>query len=108
MVHTETFRQVGLRELVLKEVWSRRASQCQAVVAGLPMSSMSREKRGKQIQEIGLAIDRKLNPGSRFSFMKGNSGTANAPADWAVLAWSLAKASAFATLELQRRYMVTT
>ena len=62
---------------------------------------MSREKRGRRLQEIGFAIDRKLNPGCRFSFMKGNSGTANAPADWAVLAWSLEKALAFARLELQ-------
>ena len=46
------------------------------------MSSMSRERRGKRIQEIGLALDRRLNPQSAFGFTGGNRGTSNAPADW--------------------------
>ena len=65
-----------------KEMLSNGVSPGQAAVAGLPMSNMSREKRGNRIQEIGLAIDRVLHPGSKFSFMKGNCGAANAPADW--------------------------
>ena len=69
-------------QLDVKELLKNAISPGQAVVAGLPMSSMSREKRGKRIQEIGLAIDRRLHPQSKFSFMKGSCGTANAPVDW--------------------------
>ena len=64
-------------DLDSEEVLSKRASRSQAAVDGLLMSSMSREKRGKRIQEIGLAIDRRLHPGSNFSFMEGS-----APNDW--------------------------
>ena len=71
-----------LGDLDSEELLSRRASRSQAAVDGLFMSSMSREKRGKRIQEIGLAIDRRLNPGSNFSFMQGNAGRGNAPNDW--------------------------
>ena len=46
------------------------------------MSSMSRGKRGKHIQEIGLAIDRKLHPHGVFCFAEGPHGKANAPTDW--------------------------
>ena len=77
VVHEQPFSEPGFEKIVNKGV-----SQGQAVVAGLPMSNMSPEKRGKRIQEIGLAIDRVLHPDSKFSFTKGNSGTANAPADW--------------------------
>ena len=143
-------------ELKLEEMLSNRVSPGEAAVAGLPMSSMSGEKRGKRIQEIGLAIDRRLNPCSDFTFVKGNC-YANAPVDWvrdtsgvqlkscgltfcrSKNLWqcffqrikpdlfdelwlaiytsigihyyqyvSLARASAFARLELQRRYVVTT
>ena len=69
-------------ELNPNEVLRGRVSRGQAAVAGLPMSTMSKEKRGKRIQEIGLAIDRKLHPGSKFSFPKGNRGKANASANW--------------------------
>ena len=69
-------------ELDVKELLKNAISPGQAVVAGLPMSSMSREKRRKRIQEIGLAIDRRSHPQSKFSFMKGSCGTANAPVDW--------------------------
>ena len=68
-------------ELKLKEMLSNRVSPGEAAVAGLPMSSMSGEKRGKRIQEIGLAIDRRLHPRSDFTFLKGNRN-ANAPVDW--------------------------
>ena len=61
---------------------SKRDSPGQTAVAGIPMSSMSRERRGKRIQEIGLALDRRLNLQSAFSFTGGNRGTSNAPADW--------------------------
>ena len=54
----------------------------QAAIAGLPMSSMSGIKRGKRIQEIGLAIDCRLHPHITFSFAEGNRGKSNAPADW--------------------------
>ena len=46
------------------------------------MSDMSIAKRGNRIQEIGFAIDRWLHPQSHFHLMEGNSGKANAPADW--------------------------
>ena len=77
MVHQEHLSDLGFQE-VLRE----RVSAGQAAVAGIPMSSMSRERRGKRIQEIGLALDRRLNPQSAFSFTGGNRGTSNAPADW--------------------------
>ena len=35
---------------------------------GLPMSKMSKEKRGRRIQEIGVSIERKLHPHSIFNF----------------------------------------
>ena len=63
------------------EILSNRASPGQAAVAGLPVSSMSGEKRGKRIQDIGLEIDRRLHPCSDFTFVKGNR-CANAPVDW--------------------------
>ena len=69
-------------ELSFHEIAKEHASPGAAAVAGLPMSSMSREKRGKRIQEIGLAIDRRLHPQSHFHLMQGNTGQANAPADW--------------------------
>ena len=69
-------------DLHVQKILSERVSPGQAAVAGIPMSSMSREKRGKRIQEIGLELDRRLNPQSAFSFTEGNRGTANAPADW--------------------------
>ena len=68
-------------ELKLEEILSNRVSPGEAAVAGLPMSSMSGEKRGKRIQEIGLAIDRRLHPRSDFTCVKGNC-YANAPVDW--------------------------
>ena len=68
-------------EMKLEEILSNRVSPGEAAVAGLRMSSMSGEKRGKRIQEIGLAIDRRLNPCSDFTFLKGNHN-ANAPVDW--------------------------
>ena len=46
------------------------------------MCRMSVGKRGKRIQELGLAIDRRLHPHGDFSFAKGNRGRSNAPADW--------------------------
>ena len=77
MVHEQP-----LSDFDFQEILSERVSAGQAAVAGIPMSSMSRERRGKRIQEIGLALDRKLNPQIAFSFTGGNRGTANAPADW--------------------------
>ena len=70
-------------ELKLEEILSDRVSLGQAAVAGLPMSSMSGEKRGKRIEEIGLAIDRRLHPCGDFTCVKGNRGEANAPVDGA-------------------------
>ena len=70
-----------LSDLHFQEILSETASG-QAALAGIPMSSMSREKRANRIQEIGLGLDRKLNPESAFSFTGGNRGTSNAPADW--------------------------
>ena len=52
------------------------------LLADIPMGRMSKEKRGKRIEEIGLALDRRLHPRSEFSFAEGNRGKANAPADW--------------------------
>ena len=68
-------------ELKLEEILSNRVLLGQAAVAGLPMSSMSGEKRGKRIEEMGLAIDRRLHPCGDFTFVKGNC-YANAPVDW--------------------------
>ena len=68
-------------ELKLQEILNNKVSPGQAAVAGLPMSSMSGDKRGKRIEEIGLAIDRRLNPCSDFTCVKGNCYT-NAPVDW--------------------------
>ena len=75
------------RELGFQEILNERVSPGQAAVAGLPMSSMSREKRGKRIQEIGLAIDRSLYPQSLFFvffvffFFSSLCGKSNASAD---------------------------
>ena len=52
------------------------------LLANIPMGRMSGSKRGKRIEEIGLALDRRLHPCSEFSFTEGNRGKANAPADW--------------------------
>ena len=71
-----------LSDLDFQEILSERVSPGQTAVAGIPMSSMSRQKKGNRIQEIGLALDRMLNPESAFSFTGGNRGTSNAPADW--------------------------
>ena len=71
-----------LSDLGFQEILSERVSPGQAAVAGIPMSSMSRERRANRIQEIGLALDRRLNPQSAFSSTGGSRGTANAPADW--------------------------
>ena len=68
-------------ELALKEILRNGVSPGQAAVAGLPMSSMSGEKRGKRIQDIGLAIDRKVHPCCDFTFLKGNR-YASAPVSW--------------------------
>ena len=70
-----------LSEVGAKAYLSEEVRQGQ--VAGLPMSSMSKEKRGKRIEEIGLAIDRRLHSQSEFNFLKGNRGKSNASADWA-------------------------
>ena len=72
----------ALSQLDLKDIFWQRVSPGQASLAGIPMPNMSKEKRGKRIEEIGLAIDRRLSPQSDFSFVKGSSGKANAPADW--------------------------
>ena len=69
-------------KLDFKDILSKSITPGQAAVAGLPMATMSVEKRGKRIQEIGLAIDRRLHPHSNFSLAEGNRGTANAPSDW--------------------------
>ena len=69
-------------ELKLEEILSNRVSLGQVAIAGLPMSSMSGEKRGKRLEEIGLAIDRRLHPCGDFTCVKGNRGEANGPADW--------------------------
>ena len=68
--------------LDVKKILSQRVSPGREVVAEIPMSNMSISKRGKQIQEVGLAIDRRLHPRCPFSFAEGNRGKANAPADW--------------------------
>ena len=72
-----------LSEVNVQEILIEQVSPGEAAVVGLPMSRMSREKRGKRIEEIGLAIDRRLHPSMEFSFLKGNRGKSNAPADWA-------------------------
>ena len=77
MVHEQ-----HLSDLDFHEILSERVSPGQTAVAGIPMSSMGRERRGNRIQEIGLALDRMLNPQSAFSFRGGNRGASNAPADW--------------------------
>ena len=70
-----------LSEVGVKAGLSEEVPQGQ--VAGLPMSSMSKEKRGNRIQEIGLEIDRRLHSQNEFSFLKGNRSKSNASADWA-------------------------
>ena len=50
MVHQEHLSDLGFQEIL-----SERVSPGQAAVAGIPMSSMGRERRGNRIQEIGLA-----------------------------------------------------
>ena len=77
MVHEQP-----LSGLKLMDILSQRVSPSQAAVAGIPMSNMSREKRGKRIQEIGFAIDRRLHSRCEFGYTKGNRGLSNAPADW--------------------------
>ena len=65
-----------------KAILTQRVSLEQAAVPAMIIRGMSREKSGKRIQEIGLAIDRILHPISVFSYAEGNRGKANAPADW--------------------------
>ena len=77
LVHEQHFSELDWTDFLGAE-----ASPGQPALAGLPMSTMSREKRGNRIQEIGLAIDRRLHPCSDFTFLKGYSGKSNAPADW--------------------------
>ena len=77
MVHQEHLSDLGFQEIL-----SERVSPGQAAVAGIPMSSVGRERRGNRIQEIGLALDRMLNPQSAFSFTGGKRGTSSARADW--------------------------
>ena len=74
--------QKPLSEIGVNAGLSEGGSQGQAVAAGLPMSRMSKEKRGKRIEAVGLAIDGMLHPRSSFSFIKGNAGKANGPNDW--------------------------
>ena len=70
------------RELDCKQLVSREVSRGNAAVAGLPMSGMSREKRGKRIQDIAFAIDHGLHPHCEFRLVKGSHGNTNAPVDW--------------------------
>ena len=74
----ESFGELDLQ----KKLLSQGSSAAQAAVAGLPMSTMSREKRGKRIEAIGLTIDGMLHPLSSFSLAEGRSGKSNASADW--------------------------
>ena len=67
-------------DLHVQKILSERVSPGQAAVADIPMSTMSKEKRGRRLQEIGLAIDCRLHPLSDFSFAEGNRGKANV--DW--------------------------
>ena len=69
-------------ELDSKLLVSREVSRGRTAVAGLPMSGMSNEKRGKCIEEIALAIDHGLHPHCEFRLVKGSNGTSNAPVDW--------------------------
>lgn len=77
VVHERPFREPGFKDTLCD-----MASPGEADIASIPMSSMSYEKRGKRIQEVGFAIDRRLHPQSNFSFANGNRGKANAPRDW--------------------------
>ena len=63
-----------------KQLASELVSPGTPVVVGIPMSSMSRQKRGNRIQEIGLAIHRGLHPDSYFS--RTGVGGNGARADW--------------------------
>ena len=60
----------------------RQVSPGKAAVAGLPMSCMSCQKRGKRIEGIALAIDHGLHPHCEFRLVKGSNGNSNAPVDW--------------------------
>ena len=71
-----------LKELGFEKVMSQGTPRGQEAGGGIPMSSMSREKRGNRIQQIGLAIDHRLHPHSELGYTKGNRGNANGPADW--------------------------
>ena len=71
-----------LSALDLKKILGQTVSPGRAVAAKIPMYSMSVGKRGKRIQEVGHAIDRRLHPHCVFSLEEGNCGQANAPADW--------------------------
>ena len=77
MVYEQPFSQLDFNEIA-----TRQLSPGQKAMAGSPMSSMSSGKRGNRIQEIGLAVDRRLHPHGDFSFAKGSCGRSNAPADW--------------------------
>ena len=77
MVYEQPFSQLDFETIAAGAV-----SPGQGAVAGIPMSSMSWSKRGNRIEDIGLAIDRRLHPHGDFSFAKGNRGRSNAPADW--------------------------
>ena len=77
VVHEQRFS-----DLHFQDILSETTSPGQAALAGTPMLRMSRERRANRIQEIGLALDCRLNPQSAFSFTGGSRGTANAPADW--------------------------
>ena len=77
MVYEQPFSQLDFQTIAAGVV-----SPGQEAVAGIPMSSMSGGKRGNRIENIGLAIDRRLHPNGDFSFAKGSCGRSNAPADW--------------------------
>ena len=78
VIDEKAFSHPGVKDILL----SGEAPAQKRLFADFPMGRMSNEKRGKRIQDIGLAIDRRLNPRSLFSAMNGNRGKANAPADW--------------------------
>ena len=90
LIATELFSGPGFRSTLFgrepehSEHYSRRRS----VLDDIPMSNMSSAKRGMRLQEIALAVDRKMNPLCKFSRIQANRvgtqkrGTSNAPADW--------------------------
>ena len=82
MIDEHAFSHPGVKAMLLSRGRETPLAVQARLLANIPLGRMSKEKRGKRIEEIGLALDRRLHPCSEFSFAEGSRGKANAPADW--------------------------